>query len=190
MIWMTNNRWPKRSRSRHGRRKMSTGFLYQAIFLMVSLILVATPALGQTGQKPLGDKENPLLIGKRDLNTYLINFYSLDQEIALGRQLAVEIDRAAGLVNDQLVTEYVHRVGQNIVLNSDARMPFAIKIIDSDDVNAFALPGGHLYVNRGMLEVADSEAELAGVMAHWIGHVAARHGLAQELKNNLIDGFL
>ncbi|HKQ78919.1 MAG TPA: M48 family metallopeptidase [Blastocatellia bacterium] len=169
---------------------MNTGFLYQAILLLVSLMLVAAPAPGQTGQKPLGDKENPLLIGNRDLNTDRINFYSLDQEIALGRQLAVEVDQATRLVDDPLVTEYVHRVGQNIVLNSDAGMPFTIKIIDSDDVNAFALPGGYLYVNRGMLEVADSEAELAGVMAHWIGHVTARHGLAQELKNNLINGLL
>src|SRR5262245_45546869 len=161
MTWNTNNRWPKRSRSRHGRRKMNTGFLYQAVLLMVSLMLVAAQALGQTVQKPLGDKENPLLIGNRDLNTDRINFfYSLDQEIAFGRQLAVEVDRVAKFVNDPLVTEYVHRVGQNIVLHSDAGMPFTIKVIDSDDVNAFALPGGYLYVLRGTLEAADSEAEL------------------------------
>jgi predicted Zn-dependent protease len=166
---------------------MNTGFLYQAILLMVSLMLVATLALGQTVQKPLGDKENPLLIGNRDLNTDRVNFYSLDQEIALGRQLAAEVDRVVKLVNDPLVTEYVYRVGQNIVLYSDAGMPFTIKIIDSDEVNAFALPGGYLYVNRGMLEAADSEAELVGVMAHWIGHVAARHGLEQESKINLIN---
>jgi beta-barrel assembly-enhancing protease len=122
-------------------------------------LLVAAPALGQTVEKPLDDKENPLLIGKRDLNTDRI--YSLDQKIALGRQLAVEVDREVRLVNDQLVTEYVNRVGQNIALHSDARMPFTIKITDSDDVNAFALPGGYLYVGRGMLEAADSEAELA-----------------------------
>src|SRR5262249_28225753 len=110
MTWMTNNQWPKRSRSRHGRRKMNTGFLYQAILLMVSLMLVTAPAPGQTVQKPLGDKENPLLIGNRDLNTDRINFYSLDQEIALGHQLSVEVDRVVRLVNDPLVTEYVHRV--------------------------------------------------------------------------------
>jgi len=167
---------------------MNTGFLYQAILLMVSLMLVAALALGQTGQKPLGDKENPLFIGSRDLNTDRINFYSLDQEIALGRQLAVEVDRVVKLVNDPFVTEYVHRIGQNIVFHSDAGMSFTIKVIDSDDVNAFALPGGYLYVNRGTLEAADSEAELAGVMAHWIGHVAAQHGLEQESKINLING--
>ncbi len=166
---------------------MNTGFLYQAILLMVSLMLVATPALGQTVQKPLGKKENPLLIGRRNLSTGRSNFYSLDQEIALGRQLADEVDRWVRLVNDPLVTEYVHRVGQNIVLHSDARMPFTIKIIDSDDVSAFALPGGYLYVNRGLLEAADSEAELAWVMAHWIGHVAARHGLEQESVINMIN---
>src|SRR5215475_1824776 len=155
---MSNNRWPKKSRLRRGRRKMNTGFLYQAILLTASLMLVAAPALGQTTQKPLGDKENPLLIGKRDLNTDGINLYSLDQEITLGRRLAVDADRGVRLVDDQLVTEYVNRVGQNIALHSDARIPFTIKIIDSDDLNAFALPGGYLYVSRGALEAADSEA--------------------------------
>src|SRR5262245_22579614 len=184
MTWITNNRWPKRSRLRHRIRKMNTGFLYQAILLMVSLMLVATPALDQTVQKTLGDKENPLLIGKRDLNRDQINFYSLDQEITLGRELAVEVARGMRLVDDQLVTEYVNRVGQNIVLHSDARMPFTIKIIDSDDLNAFALPGGYLYVGRAVLEAADSEAELAWVMAHLIGHVAARHALEQASKAN------
>jgi beta-barrel assembly-enhancing protease len=172
---------------------MNTGFLYQAILLIVSLMLVAAPALGQTVQTPLGDKENPLLIGKRDLNTDRTNFYSLDQEITLGRQLAVKADREVRLVDDQLVTEYVNRVGQNIALHSDARMPFTIKVIDSDDVNPFALPGGclpggYLYVSRGVLEAADSEAELAWVMAHLIGHVAARHGLKKGGKLNLING--
>jgi len=149
-------------------------------------MLVTAPAPGQTVQKPLGDKENPLLIGYRDINTGQINFYSPDQEIVLGRQLAVEVDRMAKLGDDPLVTEYFDRVGQNIAIHSDAGMPFTIKIIDSDEVNAFALPGGYLYVNRGMLEAADSEAELAWVMAHLIGHVAARHGLEHESKINLI----
>ena len=168
---------------------MNTGFLYQAILLIVSLMLVATPALGQTVQKPLGDKENPLLIGNRDLNTGQINLYSLDQEIALGHEFAVEVDRMVKLLNDPLVTEYVQRVGQNIALHSDAGMLFTIKIIDSDEVNAFALPGGYLYVNRGTLEAADSEAELVGVMAHLIGHIAARHGLEHESKINLINNY-
>jgi predicted Zn-dependent protease len=95
----------------------------------------------------------------------------------------------AKLVDDPLVTEYVNRVGQNIALHSDAGMPFTIKIIDSDEVNAFALPGGYLYVNRGTLEAADSEAELVGVMAHLIGHIAARHGLEHDSKINLINSY-
>src|SRR4030095_6792139 len=163
---------------------MNTGFLYQEILLMASLMLVAAPAFGQTVQKALGDKQNPLLIGKRDLNTDRTNFYSLDQEITLGRQLAVEADREVRLVDDQLGTEYVNRVGQNIAIHSDAGMPFTIKIIDSDDVNAFALPGCSVSVGRGVLKVADSEAELAWFMAHLIGHVAARHGLEQASKTN------
>lgn len=162
---------------------MNTVFLNKTILFMVFLMPVA--ALGQTVQKPLDDKENPLLIGKRDLNTDHTNFYTLDQELALGRRLAADVDREVGLVNDQLVTEYVDRVGRNIALHSDARMPVTIKIIDTDDVNAFALPGGYLYISRGMLEAADSEAELAWVMAHWIAHVAARHGLEQVSKLNL-----
>ncbi|MBO0862249.1 MAG: M48 family metalloprotease [Chloracidobacterium sp.] len=161
---------------------MNTGF--QAISLMTSLMVVAALALGQTGQRPLSDKENPLLIGKRNLNTDQTNLYTLDQEITLGRHLALEADREVRLVDDKLVTEYVNRVGQNIALHSDARMPFTIKIIDSDDINAFALPGGYLYVSRGALEAADSEAELAWFMAHLIGHVAARHGLEHASKTN------
>src|SRR5215471_21763108 len=109
---------------------MNTGFPYRTILLILSLI--AAPALDQTTvQQPLEDKENPLLIGKRDLNTDRINSYSLDQEITLGRQLAVEADLEVRLVDDQLVTEYVNQVGQNIAIHSDARMPFKIKIIDS-----------------------------------------------------------
>src|SRR5262249_55163341 len=86
-----------------------------------------------------------------------------------------------------IITEYVNRVGQNLVLHSDAKVPFTIKVIDSNEINAFALPGGFLYINRGVLEAADNEAELAGVMAHEIGHVAARHGVEQASMRNLIN---
>src|SRR5207237_7466738 len=104
-----------------------------------------------------------------------LEFYSLDKEMALGRQLAAEMDRQAKFVTDPVITEYVNRVGQNIVLHSDAKVPFTIKVLDSNEVNAFALPGGFLYVNRGLIEAAENEAEIAGVMAHEIAHVAARH---------------
>jgi predicted Zn-dependent protease len=135
----------------------------------------------------LKDKENPLMIGKRDINKGTIDFYSLEKEAAIGRQLAAEIDSQSKFITDPLVTEYVNRVGQNIVLRSDAKIPFTIKVLDSPDVNAFALPGGFLYVNSGAILAAESEAEIAGVMAHEIAHVAARHGVEQQSKGRLLQ---
>jgi predicted Zn-dependent protease len=114
-----------------------------------------------------------------------VNFYSLDKEIALGKSLAQEVERSSKLINDPVVTEYVNRVGQNLVRNSDAKVPFTIKVIDSDQINAFALPGGFFYVNSGLILAADSEAELAGVMGHEISHVAARHGTRNATKGEL-----
>ncbi|HEU0173312.1 MAG TPA: M48 family metallopeptidase [Blastocatellia bacterium] len=166
---------------------MNTRFLQRVTLVLAPLALIASPALGQTQQKPLDDKDNPLMIGKRNINKGQIDFYSLDKEVALGRQLAAEVDRESKFVTDPIVTEYVNRVGQNIVLHSDVKAPVEIKVIDSNEVNAFALPGGHLYINRGVLETADNEAELAGVIAHETGHVAARHGVEQASKANLIN---
>ena len=137
--------------------------------------------------KPLADKENPLLIGKRDINKGSLNFYSLEKELGIGRRLAAEVDQQAKFITDPLITEYVNRIGQNIVLRSDAKIPFTIKVIDSPDVNAFALPGGYLYVNSALILAADSEAEVAGVMAHEIAHVTARHGVEQASKGTLMQ---
>jgi beta-barrel assembly-enhancing protease len=166
---------------------MNTRFLQRVILVLAPLALIASPAFGQTQQKPLDDKDNPLMIGKRNINKGQIDFYSIDKEVALGRQLAAEVDRESKFVTDPIVTEYVNRVGQNIVLHSDVKTPVEIKVIDSNDVNAFALPGGHLYINRAVIETADNEAELAGVIAHETGHVAARHGVEQASKANLIN---
>lgn len=135
----------------------------------------------------LSDDENPLMIGKRNINSHQINFYSLNKEVNMGRQLAADVDRQGKFVEDPVVNEYVNRVGQNIALHSDAKIPFTIKVLDSDDVNAFALPGGFLYVNKGAILAADSEAELAGVMAHEIAHVTARHGVEQASKATLAN---
>jgi predicted Zn-dependent protease len=135
----------------------------------------------------LTDDENPLMIGKRNINAHQINFYSLNKEVAMGRQLAADVDRQGKFIDDPVVSEYVNRVGQNLALHSDAKIPFTIKVLDSDDVNAFALPGGFLYVNKGAILAADSEAELAGVMAHEIAHVAARHGVEQASKATLAN---
>lgn len=137
----------------------------------------------------LKDKENPLMIGKRDINKGNWNFYSADKEIGIGRQLAADIDSKAKFITDPQISEYVNRVGQNIVLRSDAKIPFTIKVVDSPEVNAFALPGGFLYINSGLLLAAESEAELAGVMAHEIAHVTARHGVEQATKGTLFQYF-
>ena len=116
-----------------------------------------------------------------------VNFYSLDRELSIGRAMAAEVEHQSRLLDDDEVTEYVNRVGQNLVRNSDAKLPFTIKVIDSDEVNAFALPGGFLFVNTGLVLKADTEAELAGVMAHEIAHVAARHGTRQASRAQIFN---
>lgn len=157
--------------------------------LALTALLVVAPVLAQdnTKKKPLDNKNDPTLIGKRDINKGNLSFYSIDREVALGRQMAGEVDRRTPLITDPIVNEYVNRVAQNLVLHSDAKVPFVIKVIDANEVNAFALPGGFLYVNRGLLEAADNEAEVAGVMAHEIAHVAARHGIEQASKGELLQ---
>jgi predicted Zn-dependent protease len=126
-------------------------------------------------------------IGTRNINKGSINFFSLEKEIQMGRQLSAEIERQVKLLNDPTINEYVNRVGQNIVRNSDAKVPFTIKVVESDEINAFALPGGFFYVNTGLILAADDESELAAVMAHEIAHVAARHGTKQASKAELIN---
>lgn len=140
-------------------------------------------------RKPLSVNEDPALIGKRNINKGIIAKMSgsTEKEVRLGRELAAEVDRQAKFIEDPVITEYVNRVGQNIVLHSDAKIPFTIKVIDSDEVNAFALPGGFFYVNKGLLLAADNEAEIAGVMAHEIAHVAARHAVENQTKAGLLE---
>lgn len=145
-----------------------------------------------TTLKPLSEKENPELIGKRNINSGNDKFFgwlggSREKEMAIGRQLSMEVEQQVKLVDDPIITEYVNRVGQNIVLHSDAKIPFTIKVIDGDEVNAFALPGGYFYVYKGLVLAADNEAELAGVMAHEIAHVAARHAMENQGKGALIN---
>jgi len=151
-----------------------------------------TPApapVAKTTNKTLSNNENPEMIGKRNINTGIIAKMSgsTEKEVRQGREAAAEVDRQAKFVDDPLITEYVNRVGQNIVLHSDAKVPFTIKVIDSDEVNAFALPGGFFYVNKGLILAADNEAELAGVMAHEIAHVAARHAVENQTKASLLE---
>jgi Zn-dependent protease with chaperone function len=145
-----------------------------------------------SSRRPLKTDEDPAMIGKRKLNSGLIASMSggTEKEIKQGRMLAAEIEKQVKFVEDPLITEYVNRVGQNVVLHSDAKIPFTIKVIDSDEVNAFALPGGFFYVNRGLILAADNEAELAGVMAHEIAHVTARHAMENQAKGMIAEGAL
>jgi predicted Zn-dependent protease len=151
----------------------------------------ATPA--QTAQqtnpnRPLEPNENPALIGKRNINKGFVGWLggSQEKEISLGRQLAMQVEQEAKFIDDPIITEYINRVGQNLVLHSDAKVPFTIKVVDSDEINAFALPGGFFFVNKGLILAADNEAEVAGVMAHEIAHVAARHAVENAGKNQLL----
>ena len=132
----------------------------------------------------LAEKYDLTRIGERGVGKG-VNFYSLEKETQLGRELAADVERESRLIHDRTIEEYVNRVGQNIVHNSDAKFPFIIKVIRNDEVNAFALPGGFFYVNSGLILAAENEAELAGVMAHEIAHVAARHATRGETKRNI-----
>jgi hypothetical protein len=150
----------------------------------------ATPSGEQPVQEPPdskvkhdGGEDDVDAIGNRKIGARgLGNWYSLETEIRMGKQYAMQVENSVKLVQDPVVNEYVNRIGQNLVRNSDAQVPFTIKVIDSDEVNAFALPGGFFYVNSGLILAADEEAELAGVMAHEISHVAARHGTRQMTR--------
>ncbi len=166
----------------------------------------ATPQTGQQSQgtaakapeqqasngRPLSTNEDPTKNGKRNINKGIwsggiLGAKGTEAEVREGRMLAAEVDKEAKFIDDPIITEYVNRVGQNIVLHSDAKIPFTIKVIDSDEVNAFALPGGFFYVNKGLILAADNEAELAGVMSHEIAHVCARHAMENEAKMRALD---
>ena len=136
------------------------------------------------GEKKVAAKKDPDEIGNRDVGKG-VNFYSIEKEIGMGKSLAQDIERQAKIIDDPVIAEYVNRVGQNLVRNSDAKVPFTIKVVDTNDVNAFALPGGFFFVNSGLILKTESEAELAGVMAHEIAHVAARHGTRQSTRGQI-----
>ena len=144
--------------------------------------MVPSPSVAPA--EPLKPKYDVRLIGQREVAGGL-NFYSLDREVALGRDLSKQVEATSKLVSDPVVTEYVNRIGQNLVRNSDARVPFTIKVLDNEEVNAFALPGGFFYVDSGLILAADNEAELAAVMAHEIAHVAARHATKNMTKSDI-----
>lgn len=164
--------------SQSAARRQSTAAL--ALFALLAPGVLISPALA--GDK----KKDPDEIGNRDVGKG-VNFYSIEKEIALGKQMAQEVERQAKIVDDPIIAEYVNRIGQNLVRNSDAKVPFTIKVVDAEEINAFALPGGFFFVNTGILLNADNEAEMAGVMAHEIAHVAARHGTRQATRGDIVN---
>jgi beta-barrel assembly-enhancing protease len=153
---------------------------------------LATMLLSLPGyaERKHGDVEN---IGNRNVSGKIFgmlpNWISLEKEISLGSEKSQEFEQTARLMDDPMVCEYVDRIGQNIVKHSDAKVPFHIKVVDTDEVNAFAFPGGFFYVNKGLLLAADNEAELVGVMAHEISHVAARHATVRMAKGQYLQLF-
>jgi len=166
-------------------------FLRPSISLVLAFVLTAPFAAfpqdsgnQKSSEKQKGSEKNPDDIGDRNVSGK-VNFYSLEKEIALGKQLAQQVERQSKVINDPVVSEYVNRIGQNLVRNSDAKVPFTIKVIEDPSVNAFALPGGFFFVQTGCILQADTEAELAGVMAHEIAHVAARHATRQATRGEI-----
>src|ERR1700689_3028994 len=135
---------------------------------LLSFSLLAVPSFADDKSK------NPDAIGDRDVGKG-VNFYSLEKEIAIGKGMAQQVERQAKIIDDPTIAEYVNRVGQNLVRNSDAKVPFTFQVIDDDTLNAFALPGGFIFVHTGLIHTAETEAEMASAMAHEIAHVAARH---------------
>ena len=161
---------------------MQSGIGAKVRLVLVAIFLAAPGAVARGKDK----KKDPEQIGNRDVGKG-VNLYSFEKEIALGKQMAQEVEREAKIIEDPVIAEYVNRVGQNLVRNSDAKVPFTIKVVDSEEVNAFALPGGFFFVNSGLVLRADNEAELAGVMAHEIAHVAARHGTRQATRGEIAN---
>jgi hypothetical protein len=135
-----------------------------------------------------GSEDDVDAIGTRNIGGRgMGNWYSVNSEVGMGKQYSMEIEKSAHLVTDPVIVEYVNRIGQNIVKNSDCKVPFTIKIIDSDEINAMALPGGFFYVNSGLIMAADEEAELAGVMAHETAHVCAHHAAREMTRMNYVQ---
>jgi beta-barrel assembly-enhancing protease len=155
--------------------------LASACFTLLVVLALTVPNMVGGDKDP---KKDPDQIGTRNVGKG-VNFYSIEKEMAMGKQLAADVERQAKLITDPVIAEYVNRIGQNLVRNSDAKVPFTIKVIDGEEVNAFALPGGYFFVYSGLLLKADNEAELAGVMSHEIAHVAARHGTRQATRGEL-----
>ncbi len=149
-----------------------------------SLLLILSAAPLNAQDKPLDKKKDPAEIGNRKVDGGP-NFYSIEKELALGRQLSLEVERQARLFDDPIVGEYLNRVVQNLARHSDVTFPVSIEVIESEQPNAFTLPGGHLFIDTGLIRLTESEAELAATLAHELGHVAARHATRQATQSTI-----
>jgi len=130
-------------------------------------------------------RKDPAAIGNRKVDKGL-NFYTIEQELALGKQLEAEVEKQAKMVDDPMISEYVNRLGQNLVRNSDVTFPVQFKVIQSDEMDAFTLPGGYVFIDTGLIKLSSNEAELASALAHELGHAAARHATRQASRNRLL----
>jgi predicted Zn-dependent protease len=156
--------------------------------MKLPLIGMLTASMLMVSSSSLADdkKKDPDQIGNRNVGSG-INFYSIQKEIALGKQLAEEVRKQSKLVDDPILGEYINRLGQNLVRNSDATVPFTFQVVEGDQLNAFAFPGGFVFVYTGLIEATETEAELAGAMAHEIAHVAARHMTRQATRGQIAN---
>ena len=166
-------------------RRLSILVIVLALFLVIFCCPRTVHSVGDKKQAEKKEKEDVDKIGERRVAHRSI--ISVEKEVAIGKQYASEIDRSAKMVTDPVVNEFVNRVAQNIARNSDLEVPLTVKVIDDPNINAFALPGGFLYVNTGLVLAADEESQMAGVIAHEIAHVAARHWASQMTKATLLQ---
>ena len=161
--------------------------------LLATLLFFGVPLSAQNAPTPKtyhdGSIRDLNAVGNRNVGCGrgVGNWYSLDRQIAMGKEYSQQVESTSKLITDPLITEYINRLGQNLVRNSDSQVPFTIKVVDTDDVNAFALPGGFFYVDSGLIAAADNEAELAGVMSHEIAHVAACHAARENTRGQLMN---
>lgn len=176
--------------------RLTTSLLATTALLLSSLAAASSAPSDNKGTTPHpvkvyhdGSIKDIDAIGNRNVGCGrgLGNWYSIEKQIAMGKEYAQQVESTSKLITDPVITEYVNRVGQNLVRNSDSQVPFTIKVVDSDDINAFALPGGFFYVDSGLILAADNEAELAGVMAHEIAHVAACHAARENTRGQLMN---
>ncbi len=162
------------------------GLGYNKTMRRAAAVLAIAAILGHAPAFAKDKKKDPAEIGDRNVSKGL-NFYSLDQELALGKQLAIEVEKQAKIVDDPFVSEYINRLGQNLARNSDVTFPVTFQLIEADEINAFTLPGGYIFINTGLLKLSANEAELASAIAHELGHAAARHATRQASRNQLVS---